>query len=339
MLPAAAPWTVALPFLFALVLTLVGTRPVIGYLLRRHFLDHPNDRSSHHVPTPRGAGLAVIPAILAAWALGVGLTDAATGWSWTAIAGGLALLSVSWIDDRRSLTPGVRLAIHAAVIAVALAQLGPDQLVFQGWLPLWADRALTGLCWLWFINLYNFMDGIDGITGVETACIGLGIAVVAVMIDAASALLLPAALACAGAALGFLVWNWHPAKVFLGDSGSVPLGFLLGLLLVELAIEGQLIAAMILPAYYLADGTITITRRALRGERIWQPHRQHFYQRAVQGGRSHAQVARAVLAAGLALIVTAMVSVEFPLAGAVAAVVTVAALLATLGRWATRGRR
>ena len=106
----------------------------------------------------------------------------------------------------------------------------------------------------------------------------------------------------AAAALGFLVWNWHPARVFLGDVGSVPLGFLVGWLLLELMARGAWAAAIILPSYYATDATLTLVRRLLRGEKIWQAHKEHFYQRAVQAGRSHAQVSAAVGLAGGALI-------------------------------------
>ncbi len=164
---------------------------------------------------------------------------------------------------------------------------------------------MAGLLWVWFINLFNFMDGIDGLAGVEAACIGFGIALVPV------AAALPDVfgtfgIAIAAASLGFLIWNWHPAKIFLGDIGSVPLGFLLGWLLLWLAANGQWAAAVILPLYYLADATITLLRRGVRGEKVWQAHRQHFYQHAVRHGLDHDQVVRHVLFVDLVLVALAM---------------------------------
>ena len=149
------------------------------------------------------------------------------------------------------------------------------------------------------------MDGIDGLAGVETACVGIGIALVAV----ATGLAAPFGafgLTIAAAALGFLWWNWHPARIFLGDVGSVPLGFLLGWLLLGLAQNGQWAAALILPLYYLGDATITLLRRGLKGEKVWQAHRLHFYQHAVKTGLDHGQVVRHVLFVDLLLVALAV---------------------------------
>lgn len=319
--------------LIAFAAAVFGTRLVLSWLRRKQIMDLPNERSSHALPTPRGGGLAVAPAALLGWAWVAATPGPQAGWAWVAVAGSLLLMATSWADDRHDLPAAPRFIAHAGVVTGALMALPPEALVFQGLLPHWADRVVAGLGWLWFVNLYNFMDGIDGITGVETASLGLGIAAVAL---AAGTLLgaVPLALACAAAALGFLLWNWHPAKVFLGDVGSVPLGFLLGGLLVHLAAAGKLLPALILPAYYLADATITILRRAARGEKIWQAHRQHFYQRAVRGGKSHAQVALAVLGGNLVLIAAAlMAATGMPAAGSALAVAAVAGLLALLQRW------
>ncbi|MEQ8194752.1 MAG: glycosyl transferase, partial [Rhodospirillales bacterium] len=150
----------------------------------------------------------------------------------------------------------------------------------------------------------NFMDGIDGIAGVETASLGGGIVAVVLLAATDPALAWIGVTLIAGA-LGFLWWNWHPAKIFLGDTGSVPLGFVLGWLLLTLAAEGQWAAAFILPLYYLADATLTLFRRALRGEKFWQAHREHFYQRAAQRGLGHAHVSLAILAGNVGLIALA----------------------------------
>ena len=172
---------------------------------------------------------------------------------------------------------------------------------FAGLLSPSLDLLAAAVLWVWFINLFNFMDGIDGIAGVETASVGFGVACAALLTGAGQtpALL---GLTIAAAALGFLWWNWEPAKVFLGDVGSVPLGFLLGWLLLDLSARGLWVAAAILPSYYFADATITLGRRALRRAPVWRAHREHFYQRAVRRGRTHAAVASAVLLANVLLI-------------------------------------
>jgi UDP-N-acetylmuramyl pentapeptide phosphotransferase/UDP-N-acetylglucosamine-1-phosphate transferase len=216
------------------------------------------------------------------------------------LAAALPLAMISWADDLSPVPPLPRLAAQALAAAVALLSMPPDALVFQGWLPPVADRLLAGVALVWFVNLYNFMDGIDGITGVQTLAIGLGLAAVgwaAGVADPAKAVDPAYALALAGAALGFLAWNWYPAKVFLGDVGSVPLGYLAGWLLLQAAGNGYWLPALILPLYYLADATITLGRRLARGEKVWEAHRQHFYQQAVRRLGRHDQVVLAVLAA------------------------------------------
>jgi UDP-N-acetylmuramyl pentapeptide phosphotransferase/UDP-N-acetylglucosamine-1-phosphate transferase len=276
-------------------------------LRRRAVLDRPNERSSHSVATPRGGGLAVMAVLLPAWVLLV-LLDAAPVASIAAALGAAFLALVSFVDDVRSLPAVSRLIAQAVAVAGGLAVLPGAGGVFQGLLPPALDLILSGLLWVWFVNLYNFMDGIDGITGTETACLGAGLALAGFINRELSATgQVALGLATAAAALGFLRWNWQPARIFLGDVGSVPLGYLLGWLLLATAAAGAWKFALILPAYYLVDATVTLARRALRGARIWQPHREHFYQRAVQKGMSHAAVVRRILALNVVLLVLALV--------------------------------
>lgn len=129
----------------------------------------------------------------------------------------------------------------------------------------------------------------------------------ALLFGAHGAAAAPAA-ALAGAVVGFAVWNWHPARVFMGDVGSIPVGYLGGWLMLMLAQSGAWAAALLLPAYYLADATLTLARRLLRGDRVWEAHREHAYQRAVQGGRSHAAVSLMVLGVNLVLLALAVVA-------------------------------
>jgi len=310
-------------FLVSLAATVLVMRHLVTWLRKREILDHPNERSSHVRPTPRGGGLAVTPIILAGWLILAGLGLVLSG-QLIVMAGAFVLLILSWADDRRGLPPLVRLLTHLAVVLGGLFALPEHQFVFQGLLPLWADRLVAAILWVWFLNLYNFMDGIDGITGVETLCLAGGLVLISPAPEQSAVL--------AGAALGFLFWNWHPAKIFLGDSGSVPLGYLLAWLLLRLAAQGLWAPALILPAYYLADATITISKRAWRREKIWQAHRQHFYQRAVQGGASHARVALLILLSDIALVEAANWSRISLVQGLGAASVMTATLLFVLHR-------
>jgi UDP-N-acetylmuramyl pentapeptide phosphotransferase/UDP-N-acetylglucosamine-1-phosphate transferase len=302
------PTTLFLPLMAALaagVAVALLTGPVRARLIHFGVYDAPNARSSHSQLKPRGGGIAVLAVVLPGWlAAAWGLGEVGAAVALVALTAGLAGLSL--IDDVRGLPPVVRFPAQIAAVGLGLwaLDLAP---VFQGWLPGWLDLAFAALAWLWFVNLYNFMDGIDGITGVETLTIGLGLGLVGLVagLGPTSALgVVPWLLA--GAAAGFLIWNWAPSKVFLGDVGSVPLGFLLGALLLQAAAAGQWAPALILPAYYLVDATVTLLRRAARGEKVWRAHREHAYQRAVQAGLSHGAVALRIAAVNGVLLVCAI---------------------------------
>jgi UDP-N-acetylmuramyl pentapeptide phosphotransferase/UDP-N-acetylglucosamine-1-phosphate transferase len=301
-------WTLVILVAGTTLASAVMVWVVRGQLLRHEILDTPNARSSHDVPTPRGGGIGVMSILLPVWVVIAFALTSEPGLTarWVIPLAAIALASVSWIDDLRNLGTLPRLGVQViAVIAGALMLPGP---VFQGLLPHWLDTAILVLGWIWFVNLFNFMDGIDGISGVEAIGTGSGVALIGFLVIGTHIPLAWHGLVIAGAAAGFLVWNWHPARIFLGDIGSIPLGYLLGWLLLVLAASGYLQAAIILPLYYLADATFTLLRRLLRGEKIWHAHREHFYQQAVRNGRSHAQVSLAVGATNIALIALAMLS-------------------------------
>ncbi|HEV7372047.1 glycosyltransferase family 4 protein [Arenibaculum sp.] len=313
---------------FAVAATATGM--VLPILRRRAILDIPNERSSHAVPTPRGGGWGILCALVPSVAASGWLSG---GWPWVlAILGGGALLAaVSWMDDRHSLPASLRFAVQIGAVTIGLTALPSDADVFQGLLPYWLDRAFAAVAWLWFVNLYNFMDGIDGLAGGEAVSIGLGICALAAFAPVGVPMPWVAA-AVAGAAAGFLCWNWHPARIFMGDVGSIPLGYVLGWLLLALAASGQWIAALLLPLYFLTDATWTLLKRLVEGKPIFQAHREHFYQQAVRSGRSHASVVRTVLAANVALILLAVLSTEYGAVVLLPAALVMAVLIAQLRR-------
>lgn len=320
------PATLIIP-LIVFFASMMGTRLLVRLLSARAILDYPNDRSSHLQPTPRGGGLAVIGVLLSAWvAMGIKWPGAAT--PALIIAGiGFVLAGVSWLDDLRGLSPIYRLAAQVSAITAALYMAPLPGPLFGGLLPTYADILLTGLLWAWFINLFNFMDGIDGIAGIETLALGAGMFVISRKLGLGELPML-LALTLAASALGFLRWNWHPAKIFLGDVGSIPLGFVVGWMLLQLAASGAWAAAVILPLYFLADASITLLKRIVRRERFWEAHRQHFYQRAVASGLRHAQVAWIIGVANMFLIMLAIVATRgLPEAALLAAAGAVAVLL------------
>ncbi|WNK00283.1 glycosyltransferase family 4 protein [Thalassospiraceae bacterium LMO-JJ14] len=315
-------WPFAAACATGFLIALVGTGFLCRLLAGKGILDEPNQRSSHQQAKPRGGGLA----ILAAVAAGIGIlaiagTPLPSGIIMVGIAA-FVLALISWADDVRGLSPLVRFIPQFICVGIVLYIAPVSELPLIGALPGWLQSGLLALAWLWFINLYNFMDGIDGITGVETIVITLGIALVCIFNRDLIGLQGPA-LVIAAAAAGFLVWNWAPAKIFMGDVGSVPLGFVLGWLLLDMAGNGYLAAALILPGYYLIDATITLLSRLRRGKKIWQAHREHAYQHAVQNGLSHADVSLRVGITGCALTGLAIVSTAYPWPAGVTACIVV----------------
>ena len=258
-------------------------------MIRYKVVDRPTARSSHTAPKPRGGGIAVISSI-AIGSLLLGFCSITLPEN-IFIVGIFTLLVafISWIDDYRGLSPLVRLAFQFFCVFITLFNIDAISLVPTTQIPNWIIICGLGLCWVWFVNLYNFMDGIDGITGVQTICITLGIIVLSATGSLPTEMVAPASIVSA-ATIAFLFFNWPPSQIFLGDVGSVSLGFLIGWMLLELVGSGQWAAAIILPGYYLCDATFTLLRRLLSGEKVWSPHREHFYQRAVQGHLTHSGV-------------------------------------------------
>jgi UDP-N-acetylmuramyl pentapeptide phosphotransferase/UDP-N-acetylglucosamine-1-phosphate transferase len=286
----------------------VGLIVVMHPVLQRYALAKPNARSSHRVPTPQGGGIAVIAATLAA--SGVGLVSFGapmTASLCTAFAAAIVMGCVGVADDVRPLAVTPRLLLQALAVAVVIYAL-PHELRVAPMLPFWFERALLVVGGLWFVNLVNFMDGIDWMTVVEVVPIAAALAALGALAD------LPpegvvVALALGGAMLGFAYFNRPAAKLFLGDVGSLPIGLLVGWLLVLLAGAGHLAAALLLPLYYLADATLTLLRRLSSGERVWQAHRTHYYQRATDRGFTVTEIVARVFAVNLVLAALAVITV------------------------------
>ncbi|WP_407524715.1 MraY family glycosyltransferase [Methylobacterium oryzisoli] len=281
---------------------IVALRP----LLVRYALARPNARSSHRVPTPQGGGIAVIAAALAV---------AAALWphspgpeALTLVLAVVTLALVGAVDDIRPLPALPRLALQALAVGAVVTASG---LRLVPALPGSLEWGLAVLAGVWFVNLVNFMDGLDWMTVAE----GVPVAGALTLFGLAGHLAPEPTLAAAallGGLLGFAPFNRPVARLFLGDVGSLPLGLILAWLLYRLAGEGGLAAAILLPLYYLADATLTLARRALRAEPVWQAHRTHFYQRATANGRTVPEVVGTVFALNAALAVLAAVTLAWP---------------------------
>lgn len=284
--------------LFACVLT-VG---VIWMLEHMNATDEPNDRSNHAQATLTGGGLGFMLAILSF----LTVVSAPGG----IIVGALMLMGISFYDDLRNLPITWRLGAQLVAVLIGLVSL-PDPLL-GGFLPSWMAWLAMIPLWLWLINLTNFMDGIDEMTISEFVPLCMAIMAFGLMTETVSTALGIDAMVIGLAVASFYPWNKHPARCFMGDTGSVPLGFLLGYLLFGLVSAGAWALALILPAYYLTDATLTLLHRLLQGEAIWRAHSRHCYQRAVRSGKSHRWVTRQVLALNVMLAVIGYGALQMP---------------------------
>jgi UDP-N-acetylmuramyl pentapeptide phosphotransferase/UDP-N-acetylglucosamine-1-phosphate transferase len=326
---------VAVLALFLASLLLVLLRP----WLARYAMARPNLRSSHRQPTPQGGGIAVVAATLvAAWSaasLVPGVQQNAESQLLALTAASALLAVIGAVDDIRPVPAAMRLALQCIAVGIVIATL-PSDLQLLPQVPWWVERVCLFLAGIWFVNLVNFMDGIDWMTVAEVVPVSGALVLLGL---AGTMPLLPSVIAAAlmGAMLGFAPFNKPVARIFLGDVGSLPIGLLLGWLLLQLAAAGHLAAALLLPLYYLCDATLTLGRRIARGEPFWQAHRSHFYQRATDNGFSVpaviSRVAGVNLAlAGLACITVAARNTAISVMALAAGAATVAWLLRTFAR-------
>jgi UDP-N-acetylmuramyl pentapeptide phosphotransferase/UDP-N-acetylglucosamine-1-phosphate transferase len=306
--------------------------------LQRYTLAKPNARSSHQTPTPQGGGIGVMAAaILVAASAAIVLPIEISNPLGLAVvfAAATALAVVGFVDDLRPLDAMTRLVLQGLAVAAVLVTMRHDWRVVPS-IPWWVERMLAFAALLWFVNLVNFMDGIDWITVAEvvpiTAALGVFGALGALPGEATIT-----AIALCGALIAFAPFNRPVARLFLGDVGSLPIGLLLAWLLILLALRGHLFAAILLPLYYLGDATITLFRRLIKGERVMQAHRSHFYQRATDNGFTVSEIVAHVFVVNLILVALAATTIisgshATNAAAASAGVVVVGALLLRFSR-------
>lgn len=293
-------------FLASMLLSLVLTSQVRQYAMAQDLLDIPNDRSSHTLPTPRGGGLAIVIVLLLAGVGSLFLPQARISVLACLLLATLAFSVLGWQDDKHDLSVSARFLVQLLIAAFA-----------SGWL-IWTNApALTisfaqiavlllSTIWIvWMANLYNFMDGIDGISAVESLILGATTSYWFAVSGAHSMAII--CIAVAGASVGFMRWNWSPAKIFMGDVGSLALGAFFAIIAIvgTTGLNIPFLAFLILYAVYLADTGVTLLHRVIKREKWWQAHRSHFYQRAVQSGFSHAQVSLSVMLINIVLALLA----------------------------------
>ncbi len=267
------------------VVALVATGWMRQYAMDRRLLDVPNARSSHLEPTPRGGGLAIVLSFGVLFVVQVLSGGPDPRLALAVLPAVLIVAAIGLRDDLNDVSATRRILVHAVAVAWALHWLGGELTipVPQGQLSVgWSAHLLALVSIMWFLNLFNFMDGIDGIAAAEAAFIafaGAWLSTQSGQYDLCSLLLVLGA-----AALGFLVWNWHPAKIFMGDVGSGFLGAALGILgLAAVFADADLFWPwLILPGVFVTDASVTLARRFVRGDRWFEAHRSHAYQRAAR---------------------------------------------------------
>lgn len=269
------------------------------YALSRDLLDTPNERSSHTMPTPRGGGVAIVITFLVGVVLLWGLSDLGIR-PFTAIFGaGLLIATIGFMDDHGHIAARWRLTAHFSAAGWLLFWLNglPSLIIFGVEIDLgWAGNIAALIALVWLLNLYNFMDGIDGIAGVEALSTVFVAGIVMFMIFE-DQLVVNLYVIMFASIVGFLLWNFPPAKIFMGDAGSGFLGLMLGALaLYSLHIEHEMLWVwLILLGNFIVDATYTLIHRLLRGEKVYEAHRSHAYQYASRKYRSHLKVTLAVL--------------------------------------------
>lgn len=289
----------------------------------RGMLDIPGDRHSHTAPTPRGGGAGIICALVIV-SLCQGLVAPEPGfWPWCALPGIAALSVIGWLDDRWGLSAWLRLGVQV-LAGIYLLWCFYSHHLLPG--PVSAILALGFL--LWMINLYNFMDGSNGMAGFQGVFAGGVLAILFTLAgDSASAI---ASTSVAAACLGFLPWNLGKARVFMGDVGSGTLGFIFACLILLGTFKGafSLPVAWLVMLVFVCDASLTLMSRVIRRERWYTPHKQHVYQRLIGRGWTHGSVLALYQAINLVLVAPAIaVAVNFPASALVVASVTTAALL------------
>jgi len=302
-------------FAAVLCVSFIGVGFYRRWSVKQNLLDIPNERSSHNKPTPHGAGIVIVIICLLTY-VPISLLVVGT-FSWGYITGALLIALISFLDDLRPIRFLWRLLVHciAAIVLISdtetwhgITMLGNLQLGNAGY-------VITFLWIVWMVNSYNFMDGIDGLAGLQGVIAGIGWLCLGLLLGMPVIYLFSGIIAAAS--LGFLVHNWTPSHIFMGDVGSAFLGFtfaalpLMARTSVTKSPDLLPIAAVLFVWFFLFDSVVTIVRRALRGEKIWIAHREHLFQRLVSSGFSHRSVTILYGVLSAILIISVLASVQF----------------------------
>jgi UDP-N-acetylmuramyl pentapeptide phosphotransferase/UDP-N-acetylglucosamine-1-phosphate transferase len=304
-------------FIGAFAASVVGVGLFRRWSRGRKLYDVPNERSSHTIPTPRGGGLVIVLVCLSLYLVIGGIFH--LPFSWGYFCGALLVAVVSWIDDLYSLPFWSRLLVHLAAAAILISDVGFWSGLF---IPMTATTLPLGnvlgllltVGWIvWFLNAYNFMDGIDGIAALQAAVAGVGWAVLASFLNLESTHLLSGIVAASS--VGFLIHNWQPARIFMGDVGSAFLGFTLAAMPLVARAEARReipvlpIVAVLFVWFFVFDTIFTFIKRLIARRRVWEAHREHIYQKLTIEGWPHAPVTLLYNSGAAVLVVMVLLSV------------------------------
>ena len=318
-------------FLFTFITTSIFTWVLVRSLPSFGVVDVPSQRRAHNKITPRGGGLAIILVMI------IGLISYEYFVTNSLIYSSriLPLLSIisaiSFLDDLITIPIYIRLITHLTCSTIIVLSLSPA-LLFHNILPFYVDFILSVLALTTFLNIYNFLDGIDGISCAESIHLSITILILCylraeVVINVNLLIILNVIILASS--LSFLIFNWHPAKIFLGDIGSIGLGFTIGLCLLTLSISSSnlFIASFIASLYYIADGLMTILIRIVNKEKFWQPHLKHFFQQAVRKGMGHQEIVVKIALCNISLMLLSVFSLYYPIMSTIMALFIVTTIL------------
>jgi UDP-N-acetylmuramyl pentapeptide phosphotransferase/UDP-N-acetylglucosamine-1-phosphate transferase len=292
--------------LFVFLVSLISCYFLIFFLKKVKIVDTPNSRSNHVSLTPRGGGIAILfSLVIGVFFLNIEDISSIKGFI-IPILSIIILSIVSFLDDMKGMSPLIRITLHFTTVSCTLVYCFNDFLFFYGYLSPVLDKISIIIIWVYFINAFNFMDGINGISFVETSTITIGIYLLS-LIDTLPDVYGAYSFILFCAVSGFAYWNLIQGKIFLGDVGSVSLGFMLGGLLLKVYEQGFPFVALILPLYYIADTSITLLKRIFKKEKIWKAHSSHYYQIGYRGSQSLKKTLSIIAIGNLFLIFCALI--------------------------------
>lgn len=315
-----------------LLASLVGgsvmTKSLIHIMTSLNIVDEPGMRRAHKKVTPRGGGLALVILFCFLFPLWEYLQTNSFGYSITILQIFLPIAVISLWDDIIGISVSFRLFIHLLCSVLTIMWLVHPNKVLGEDVPILIDLCLATIALATFLNVYNFMDGIDGISASQSIHMSITILILCFLNSDTIpniGFIVPTMFIILGWSVSFLIFNWQPAKIFLGDVGSISLGFLLGSCLLMIASSSLhlFLSCIITTLYYIADGGLTILIRLMNGEKIWQPHLNHFFQRAVRNGLSHSKVVKRIILCNICLMFCAIACVYYPITSTITALLVV----------------